>query len=38
MGEARVRAVVEEAVKTYTDTSGAIVLRNTFIWSAGQRR
>jgi SAM-dependent methyltransferase len=38
MGEARVRAAVEEAVKTYTDTSGAIVLRNTFIWSAGQRR
>jgi SAM-dependent methyltransferase len=36
MGEARVRAAVEEAVKTYTDTSGAIVLRNTFIWAAGQ--
>jgi SAM-dependent methyltransferase len=38
MGEARVRAAVEGAVKTYTDTSGAIVLRNTFIWAAGQQR
>jgi SAM-dependent methyltransferase len=37
LGEARVRAAVEEAVKNHTDPSGAIVLRNTFIWAAGQR-
>ncbi len=37
IGEPNVRAAVEEAVKKYTDTSGAIVLRNTFIWAAGQR-
>lgn len=38
MGEAKVRAAVEEAVKTHTDPSGAIVLRNTFIWAAGSKR
>jgi SAM-dependent methyltransferase len=37
IGEPKVRAAVEEAVKKYTDPSGAIVLRNTFIWAAGQR-
>ena len=37
MGETRVRAAVEEVIKTYTNTSGAIVLRNTFIWAAGQQ-
>jgi SAM-dependent methyltransferase len=37
MGEARVRAAVEKAVQNHTDPSGAIVLRNTFIWVAGQR-
>ena len=37
IGEARVRAAVEEAVKNHTDPSGAIALRNAFIWAAGQR-
>lgn len=37
LGEARVRAAVEKAVMNHTDPSGAIVLRNTFIWAAGQR-
>lgn len=38
MGEARVRSAFEEAVKSHTDTSGAIVLRNIFIWAAGKQR
>lgn len=37
LGEAKVRAAVEQAVKNHTDASGAIVLRNTFIWAAGQQ-
>jgi len=37
LGEARVRAAVEEAVKSHADPSGAIVLHNTFIWTAGQQ-
>ena len=37
VGEAKVRAVVEGAVKNYTHSSGAITLRNTFLWAAGER-
>jgi SAM-dependent methyltransferase len=37
LGEAKVRTAVEQAVKNHTDPSGAIVLRNTFIWAAGQQ-
>jgi SAM-dependent methyltransferase len=36
IGEAKVRAAIEEAVKSYADPSGEIVLHNTFIWAAGQ--
>jgi SAM-dependent methyltransferase len=38
MGEAKVRAAVEGAVRKYTDASGAIVLRNIFTWVVGQQR
>lgn len=37
IGESKVRDAVEEAVKSHTDPSGGIVLRNTFIWAAGQQ-
>jgi SAM-dependent methyltransferase len=37
MGDAKLRAAVEQAIKSHTDPSGAIVLRNTFIWVAGQQ-
>ncbi|MEW6729946.1 MAG: class I SAM-dependent methyltransferase [Acidobacteriota bacterium] len=36
LGEMRVYTAVEEVVKKYTDTSGAVVLRNRFIWVVGQ--
>jgi hypothetical protein len=37
VGEEKVRAAVEDAVKKYTDVSGAIILHNTFRWAAGER-
>jgi SAM-dependent methyltransferase len=36
IGEEKVRAAVAEAVKNYTDASGAIALRNLFIWASGR--
>ena len=37
VGEAKVRAAVENAVKNYTDGSGLITLHNTFLWAVGER-
>ena len=37
IGEAKVRSAVENAVKNYTDGSGRITLRNTFLWAVGER-
>lgn len=37
VGEAKVRAAVEEAVKKYTAADGSVKLRNAFVWAIGER-
>ncbi|MDM9379666.1 class I SAM-dependent methyltransferase [Chlorogloeopsis sp. ULAP01] len=37
VGEAAVREKVEDTARKYTDSSGAITFRNTFIWVVGER-
>jgi len=37
VGEQKVRNAVEQVINKYTDASGAIALRNLFIWGAGER-
>lgn len=37
VGEAEVRNAVENAVKSYTDSSGMITLHNSFLWAVGER-